>query len=168
LFSAAFNAAWKISPTLFDIWMRLLEAVPFSLLWLLADNQTAQNNLRAAAAAKGVDPARLIFAPKLPSAAHLARHRLADLFLDTLPYNAHTTASDALWAGLPVLTCLGASFDGRVAASLLEALGLGELVASDLNDYEAMARTLAGDADRLEGFADAAGAKPPHQPAFRH
>ncbi len=145
-----FNAAWKIAPGMFDTWMRLLGDVPGSVLWLLADNQTAQSNLRAAAAAKKVDPARLIFAPKLPSAAHLARHAAADLFLDTLPYNAHTTASDALWAGLPLLTCLGASFDGRVAASLLETLGLGELVASDLDDYEAMARSLAGDADRLK------------------
>ncbi|MEO8300260.1 MAG: tetratricopeptide repeat protein [Rhizomicrobium sp.] len=144
-----FNAAWKITPAMFDIWMRLLLVVPGSLLWLLADNATAQSNLRAAAAARGVDPARLVFAPKIPSPEHLARQRLADLFLDTLPYNAHTTGSDALWAGVPLLTCCGAEFDGRVAASLLEAMGLGELIARDLAAYETVARTLACDAARL-------------------
>ena len=144
-----FNAAWKITPVMFDVWMRLLLDVPGSLLWLLADNDPAQSNLRAAAMAKGVDPARLIFAPRIPSPAHLARQRLADLFLDTLPYNAHTTASDALWAGLPLLTCRGGQFDGRVAASLLETMELGELVTSDLDAYEATARALACDAVRL-------------------
>ena len=112
------------------------------------ENQSI-SNLRAAAAVKGVDPARLVFAPKIPSPAHLARQRLADLFLDTLPYNAHTTASDALWAGLPLLTCRGKQFDGRVAASLLKTMGLGELIAPDLNAYEALARALASDAARL-------------------
>jgi predicted O-linked N-acetylglucosamine transferase (SPINDLY family) len=144
-----FNAAWKITPAMFDIWMRLLTAVPGSILWLLDDNLVAKRNLAAAAAARGVDPARLIFAPRLPSAAHLARHRLADLFLDTLPYNAHTTASDALWAGLPVLTCQGSQFDGRVAASLLETIGLPELVAHSNNDYERLAVSLARDPARL-------------------
>jgi predicted O-linked N-acetylglucosamine transferase (SPINDLY family) len=144
-----FNAAWKITPAMFDIWMGLLLDVPGSLLWLLADNETAQSNLRAAAAAKGVYPARLVFAPKIPPPAHLARQRLADLFLDTLPYNAHTTASDALWVGLPLLTCRGEQFDGRVAASLLETMGLGELVARDLDAYAATARALAHDAARL-------------------
>jgi len=144
-----FNAAWKITPAMFDIWMRLLLDLPASLLWLLADNATAQSNLRAAAAAKGVDPARLVFAPKIPLPAHLARQRLADLFLDTLPYNAHTTASDALRVGLPLLTCRGEQFDGRVAASLLKTMGLGELVAGDLNAYEATARALAHDTVRL-------------------
>ncbi|HET7085666.1 MAG TPA: tetratricopeptide repeat protein [Rhizomicrobium sp.] len=144
-----FNAAWKIAPAMFQIWMRLLTAVPDSVLWLLDDNQAASRNLAAAAAAHGVDPARLIFAPRVPSAAHLARHRLADLFLDGLPYNAHTTASDALWAGLPLLTCLGAEFDGRVAASLLENIGLPELVTQDLQEYEALALALARDPARL-------------------
>jgi len=144
-----FNAAWKITPAMFDIWMRLLTAVPGSILWLLDDNPVAKRNLAAAAATRGVDPARLIFAPRLPSAAHLARHRLADLFLDTLPYNAHTTASDALWAGLPVLTCQGSQFDGRVAASLLETIGLPELVAHSTNDYERLAVSLARDPARL-------------------
>jgi predicted O-linked N-acetylglucosamine transferase (SPINDLY family) len=99
-----------------------------------------------------VEPARLVFAPKIPPPAHLARHGLADLFLDTLPYNAHTSASDALWAGLPLLTCRGDQFDGRVAASLLEAMGLGELVTHSLEEYEAMARALARDAARLSAL----------------
>ena len=144
-----FNAAWKITPAIFDVWMRLLAAVPGSLLWLLDDNAAATRNLRAAAAARGTDPARLVFAPRLPTGAHLARHRLADLFLDTMPYNAHTTASDALWAGLPVLTCLGGQFDGRVAASLLETIGLPEQVTKSVGDYESLALTLARDPARL-------------------
>ena len=147
-----FNAAWKITPTMFGIWLRLLAAVPDSILWLLSDNQTAKRNLTAAAAARGIDPARLVFAPPAPPAAHLARHQLADLFLDTLPYNAHTTASDALWAGLPVLTLLGQQFDGRVAASLLEAMGLAELVTNSLADYEALALWLARDPEKLDGL----------------
>ena len=144
-----FNAPWKLTPAMFDVWMRLLKAVPASVLWLLDDNATARRNLASAAVAQGVDPGRLIFAPRIPSAAHLARHRLADLFLDTLPYNAHTTASDALWAGLPVLTCLGAQFDGRVAASLLETVGLPELVTRSMEEYEALALALARDPHRL-------------------
>jgi predicted O-linked N-acetylglucosamine transferase (SPINDLY family) len=144
-----FNAAWKITPAIFDIWMRLLVAVPGSILWLLDDNPVATRNLRAAAVARSVDPARLIFAPRIAPADHLARHRLADLFLDTLPYNAHTTASDALWAGLPVVTCLGAAFDGRVAVSLLSTIGLPELVTHSLQDYETLALALAGDPARL-------------------
>jgi protein O-GlcNAc transferase len=144
-----FNAAWKITPVLFDIWMRLLAAVPGSILWLLEDNADMPRHLRTAAAARGIDPARLVFAPRLPSAMHLARHRLADLFLDTLPYNAHTTASDALWTGLPLLTCLGAQFDGCVAASLLETTGLPELVTRTMDDYEATALALARDSARL-------------------
>ena len=144
-----FNAAWKITPTMFDVWMRLLKSEPGSVLWLLDDNATAKRNLGLAAAERGIDPARLIFAPRVPSAAHLARHRLADLFLDTIPYNAHTTASDALWAGLPVLTCRGTQFDGRVAASLLETIGLPELVAHSIEDYESLALALTRDPARL-------------------
>jgi predicted O-linked N-acetylglucosamine transferase (SPINDLY family) len=144
-----FNASWKLTPGMFDIWMRLLAAVPGSVLWLLDDNAAAKRNLVEAARARGIDPDRLVFASRLAPAAHLARHRLADLFLDTLPYNAHTTASDALWAGLPVLTCLGSQFDGRVAASLLETLGLPELVTQSLEDYEALALALARDPARL-------------------
>jgi protein O-GlcNAc transferase len=148
----SFNAGWKITPAMFDVWMRLLAAVPGSLLWLLDDNSAATRNLKAAAAARDSDPARLVFAPRLPSAAHLARHRLADLFLDTMPYNAHTTASDALWAGLPMITCLGEQFDGRVAASLLATMGLPELVTHSMEDYESLALALARDPARLGGI----------------
>src|SRR5262249_32570551 len=114
-----FNNNYKITPPVFDVWMRLLRAHAGSVLWLLDDNGDAQASLRNEARARGIDPARLVFAGRLDLAEHLARHRLADLFLDTLPYNAHTTASDALWSGLPLLTCRGDGFAGRVAASLL-------------------------------------------------
>jgi predicted O-linked N-acetylglucosamine transferase (SPINDLY family) len=147
-----FNNNYKINASLFDIWMRLLRSVDGSVLWLLRDNALAEGNLRNAAAARGVDPARLVFADRLPLAQHLARHRLADLFLDTLPYNAHTTASDALWAGLPVLTCQGRAFAGRVAASLLNAVGLPDLVTGDPQAYEASALRLATDATLLSGL----------------
>src|SRR5262249_39110836 len=109
-----FNNNFKILPDIFDVWMRLLRAVDGSVLWLLADNAAAARNLRREAEARGIDGNRVVFAPRVPSDEHLARHRLADLFVDTLPYNAHTTASDALWAGLPVLTCIGQSFASRV------------------------------------------------------
>lgn len=145
-----FNAAWKITPEIFAIWIRLLQALPDSVLWLLEDNAAMVRNLRTAASAQGVDPARLVFAPRVAPAVHLARHRLADLFLDTLPYGAHTTASDALWAGLPLLTCKGQQFDGRVAASLLQTIGLPDLVTASLEDYEALALALARDPKRLE------------------
>src|SRR6185295_18710123 len=144
-----FNAAWKITPAMFDVWMRLLKSVPDSVLWLLEDNEAAKRNLGLAAAERGIDPARMIFAPRVRSPVHLARHRLADLFLDTIPYNAHTTASDALWAGLPVLTCRGTQFDGRVAASLLETIGLTELVTHSIEDYESLALALTRDPARL-------------------
>lgn len=140
---ACFNTSWKITPRFFSIWMRLLATVPGSVLWLLSDNADATRNLRREAQRQGVAPDRLVFAPRVAPAEHLARHRLADLFLDTLPCNAHTTASDALWAGLPVLTCVGGAFAGRVAASLLEAANLPELVTHDADAYEALARRLA-------------------------
>ena len=136
-----FNNSWKITDAMFDIWMRLLGQVEGSVLWLL-DGPHAEN-LRAEAQARGVDPARLVFAPKLPPDQHLARHQLADMFLDTLPYNAHTSCSDALWAGLPVVTCYGNSFTGRVAASLLKAIDLPELVTVSLAKYEELALELA-------------------------
>jgi predicted O-linked N-acetylglucosamine transferase (SPINDLY family) len=136
-----FNNSWKITAPIFDIWMRLLGKVGNGVLWLL-DGPHA-SNLRKEAGARGIDPGRLIFAPMLPPDRHLARHRLADLFLDTLPYNAHTSCSDALWAGVPVITCYGKSFPGRVAASLLKAIGLPELVTRRLEDYEALAQELA-------------------------
>ena len=140
-----FNNNYKISPRLFDIWMRLLREVPDSVLWLLEDNSAARRNLQNEAQARGVNPARLVFAARLPHAEHLARHRLADLFLDTLPYNAHTSASDALWAGLPLVACAGSSFAGRVAGSLLHAVGLPELVTENLEDYATLALKLAKD-----------------------
>jgi predicted O-linked N-acetylglucosamine transferase (SPINDLY family) len=139
-----FNNAYKLNPDLFRSRMKLLQAVEGSVLWLSENNATATNNLRREAVAAGVNPDRLVFAGRVPSAAdHLARHRLADLFLDTLPYNAHTTASDALWAGLPVLTQIGETFAGRVAASLLTAIGLPELIVETQDQFENMAIELA-------------------------
>jgi predicted O-linked N-acetylglucosamine transferase (SPINDLY family) len=140
-----FNNIYKIMPDVFEIWMRLLSATPGSVLWLIEANAAASANLRRHADERGVSSQQLIFAPKVAVADHLARHRLADLFLDTLPYNAHTTASDALWAGLPVLTCLGTTFVGRVAASVLKAIGLDELVTHTPAQYEALALRLAAD-----------------------
>ena len=144
-----FNNAYKLTPGFFDIWMRLLGAVPGSVLWLLDDNPWAKDNLAREAAARGIAPERIVFAPRVPPPDHLARHRLADLFLDTLPYNAHTTASDALWAGLPLVTCAGHTFAGRVAGSLLGAIGLPELVTGSLDEYKALALRLACDGDLL-------------------
>jgi protein O-GlcNAc transferase len=142
-----FNKAAKITAPVFEVWMRLLAKVEGSVLWLLRDNAAAERNLRGEAAARGIDPNRLVFADRMERDQHLARHRLADLFLDTMPYNAHTTASDALAAGLPVVTSLGSTFSGRVAASLLSALGLPELIAHSLAEYEALALKLFGDSN---------------------
>jgi predicted O-linked N-acetylglucosamine transferase (SPINDLY family) len=130
---------------MFDVWMRLLRQVDNSVLWLLQDNVAVMRNLSREAVARGVAPERLVFARRCMPADHLARQRLADLFLDTLPYNAHTTCSDALWAGLPVLTVQGSCFAGRVAASLLSAHGVPELITHSLDDYEALALKLARD-----------------------
>ena len=148
-----FNHSFKIQPEVFGAWMRLLRAVDGSVLWLLESNAAAVRNLRAEALARGIAPERLVFAPRMPLAAHLARHRHADLMLDTMPYNAHTTASDALWAGVPLVTCIGETFAGRVGASLLEAIGLPELVAADLASYEALALALARDPGRLAAIS---------------
>ena len=145
----SFNNSYKISPAVFDVWMRLLAATPGSVVWLLKTNELVESNLRSEAARRGVDAERLIFAPVMPLAEHLARHRQADLFLDTVPCNAHTTASDALWAGLPVLTCNGDTFAGRVAGSLLRAIGLPELITESLDEYERTALNLTGDPQRL-------------------
>ncbi|MFN3656090.1 MAG: tetratricopeptide repeat protein [Pseudolabrys sp.] len=146
----SFNNIYKITPATFDIWMRLLSRIEKSVLWLSSADQTAVANLRKEAEKRGVDPGRLVFAKRVPdNEDHLARQRLADLFLDTLPYNAHTTASDALWAGLPVLTCPGESFAARVAASLVTAVGLPELVAPTRPAYEALAVELATQPDKL-------------------
>jgi protein O-GlcNAc transferase len=140
-----FNHNWKITPPLFDIWMRLLQQVDGSVLWLLEGNASIRDNLRREAEARGVVPSRLIFAARTTPEQHLARQQLADLFLDTLPYNAHTTASDALWVGLPLVTTPGHSFPARVAASILQAAELPELIAEDLAAYEALALKLARD-----------------------
>jgi protein O-GlcNAc transferase len=146
-----FNNSHKITPVLFDVWMRLLNGVDGSVLWLAADQSAVMANLRREAAARNIDPARLIFAPKVDRLEdHLARHRLADLFLDTLPYNAHATANDALWAGLPLVTCTGTSFAGRVATSLLHAIGLPDLASDDLAEYETLALRLASDPPLLQ------------------
>lgn len=144
-----FNAPHKIAPTMFDIWMRMMTAVPRSILWLIERDAVTTRNLRREAERRGIDGERLIFAPELPYPAHLARHKLADLFLDTLPYNAHTGASDALWAGLPVLTCPGHAFAGRVAGSLLQAIGLPELIAPSLSAYEGLGIKLAREPKQL-------------------
>lgn len=163
----AFNNSYKISNAVFDVWMRLLTRVDNSVLWLSDMNETAKDNLRREAQSRGVDPARLIFAPRAPlNEDHLARHRLADLFLDTTPYNAHATTSDALWAGLPVLTCAGASFAGRVASSLLKAVDLPELVTRTPDDYERMAFDLATNPVRLAALREKLGANRLKAPLF--
>ncbi len=146
----AFNNSLKITPDVFGVWMGLLRQLPHAVLWLRAGAPEARLHLEQAAERSGVDRARLVFAAAVPSMElHLARHRLADLFLDTLPYNGHTTACDALWAGLPVLTCRGGSFAGRVGASLLEAVGMPELIAENLENYASLALALARDPARL-------------------
>jgi predicted O-linked N-acetylglucosamine transferase (SPINDLY family) len=149
-----FNNTWKITSAIFDIWMRLLTTVDNSVLWLYRSNQLAAENLCKEAQARGVDPARLVFAPHMDVPEHLARLTRADLFLDTLPYNAHTTASDTLWAGVPVVTCLGPTFAGRVAASLLHAVGLSELATNSLEEYEGLARKLATEPALLQSIKD--------------
>jgi predicted O-linked N-acetylglucosamine transferase (SPINDLY family) len=138
-----FNNSYKIVPDVFESWMRLLERIEGSVLWLINDNTAALSNLRREASARGIDIERLVFAKRMALSDHLARHRSADLFLDTLPYNAHTTASDALWAGLPFLTRIGETFAGRVAASLLHAVGLPELITRTREEYERIAIDLA-------------------------
>ncbi|HYK78145.1 MAG TPA: tetratricopeptide repeat protein [Micropepsaceae bacterium] len=141
----SFNNAYKITPEIFSIWMRLLASTDGSVLWLLEVDSAIERNLLNEAQKRGVSPDRILFSPFIKLKDHLARGRLADLFLDTLPVNAHTTASDALWMGVPVLTCLGSTFAGRVAASLLAAVGLEEMITRSLADYEALALKLATD-----------------------
>ena len=150
----SFNNNFKITPDLFDVWMSLLKRVDGSVLWLFQDNLAAAENLKKEAVARGVDPKRLVFAQRLPLAEHLARHRCADLFLDTWYYNAHTTASDALWAGLPIITKIGNTFAGRVAASLLTAIGLPELITETPQAYEALAYELARNSVKLQGLRE--------------
>ncbi len=146
---ASFNGAYKMTPEVFGIWMDLLRAVPGSVLWLLKDNPVAPENLRRAASAAGVEHQRLIFAPTIDLAKHLERIGHADLFLDSFPYTAHTTASDAVWAGLPLLTRRGETFASRVAASVLTTAGLSDLIVADAESYRAAALALATDHDRL-------------------
>jgi predicted O-linked N-acetylglucosamine transferase (SPINDLY family) len=145
----SFNNNYKILPATFEIWMRLLKAVDGSVLWLYEDNAAAANHLRQEAEKRGVHPSRLVFAKRIPLAEHLARHQLADLFIDAFPCNAHTTASDALWAGLPVLTLMGNAFASRVAASLLNAIELPELITSTPQAYEALAIEIAKNPEKL-------------------
>jgi predicted O-linked N-acetylglucosamine transferase (SPINDLY family) len=151
---ANFNNAYKLTPGVFAGWMRILKRAEGSVLWLLEARAPFAQNLAQQAKAQGVDPARIIYAPELPPQQHLARLTLADMFLDTLPYNAHTTASDALWAGVPLVTLRGTAFPGRVAASLLTAAGLPELVTETQADYEALAIKLASDSLALKALKD--------------
>jgi predicted O-linked N-acetylglucosamine transferase (SPINDLY family) len=148
----SFNHAYKIAPEIFDIWMRLVQQTEGSVLWLLVENTTARRHLRTEAEARGVAAGRLVFADRLPREEYLARLGLADCFLDTRPCNAHTTASDALWMGLPLVTCLGRSFAARVAGSMLRAAGLEELITRDLAEYEATALALARTPERLSAL----------------
>jgi protein O-GlcNAc transferase len=146
----SFNNAFKITPAIFDSWMRILTRARESVLWLAPTNSTAMANLRDEAARRGIAPERLVFAARLASLPeHLARLRVADLFLDTFPYNAHASTLDALWAGLPVLTCQGQGFASRVAASALRTIDLPNLIADSLSQYEETATALAGDPVRL-------------------
>lgn len=147
-----FNQSYKIGPTEFDIWMRILKKVDNSVLWLLGSNQWSQDNLKKQAKARGVDSQRIVFANKLPVAEHLARHQHADLFIDTFNVNAHTTTSDALWAGLPVITKIGKQFAARVSASLLSAVGLPELITQTEKDYEALILQIANNPSQLSNI----------------
>jgi predicted O-linked N-acetylglucosamine transferase (SPINDLY family) len=150
----AFNNNFKFTPDVFEAWMRILRRVPDAVLWLLEDNAWARANLERAAQAHGVDAQRLIFAPRVHPADYLARFTAADLFLDTYPYNAGTTANDALWAGLPLLTLSGRTYVSRMAGSLLTSAGLGELVTFSLDDYERLAVEMAIDRERLQALRD--------------
>jgi predicted O-linked N-acetylglucosamine transferase (SPINDLY family) len=162
-----FNHTYKIDPEAFDIWMRLLNRVEGSTLWFLRSNRWAEENLRREAAARGVDPARLVFSPGVPHGEHLGRLMLADLFLDTFAVNAHTTASDALWAGLPVLTMPGRQFAARVAGSLVHAVGLPELAVPDRAAYEATALALAHDPRGLRDLRERLAVNRLTSPLFR-
>jgi protein O-GlcNAc transferase len=161
-----FNQTYKLTPEIFACWTRLLSQVDGSVLWLLKARPPFEANLARQAERHGIDPGRILYAASLPLEQHLARLRQADLFLDNLPYNAHTTASDALWAGLPLLTCRGTSFPGRVAASLLNAVGLPELVTENLEDYERLALGLATDHSRLAALKQKLAQNRSYQPLF--
>lgn len=147
-----FNQSFKLSPATFDSWMRIMRAVPRAVLWLLADNNQAVANLQREAQARGVDPSRIVFAPRIHMDDHLARLPLVDFMLDNWPCNSHTTAADALWMGVPMVTLMGETFASRVAGSLLEAVGLGELVCTDAAQYEALAIALLNDRPRVQAM----------------
>ncbi|MBT8586833.1 tetratricopeptide repeat protein [Polynucleobacter paneuropaeus] len=149
-----FNNSYKITPTVFAIWMKILQEVEGSVLWILEDNKFAAENLHRYANMYDIDPCRIIFCKRLPHEDHLSRHHCADLFLDTFPCNAHTTTSDALWMGLPVVTYLGTTFAGRVAASLLNAVGLEELVTTSDEDYQKIAIELAINSQKLASLKE--------------
>lgn len=161
-----FNNTYKITPSTFDTWMRILKQVPDSVLWMLDENVWSTANLAKEAARRGVEEKRLVFSRRLPLPEHLARHRLADLFLDTSPYNAHTTASDALWAGLPMLTRTGTTFPGRVGTSLLTAIGLPELVTTTRQQYESLAVELALSPQKLQAIREKLAGNRLTQPLF--
>jgi protein O-GlcNAc transferase len=161
-----FNNSYKISPTEFDIWMRLMAKVDGSVLWLLKSNKLVKENLMKEAEARGISGDRVIFAEKVENSEHLARHRFADLFLDTFNYNAHTTASDALWAGLPLVTKLGKGFAARVAGSLLNAVDLPELITETEEDYEALILKLATNPTKLAKIKEKLANNRLNQPLF--
>jgi predicted O-linked N-acetylglucosamine transferase (SPINDLY family) len=161
-----FNISFKILPEVFAIWMRLLQAVPGSVLWLLETSSEAKENLRREAAAADVDPQRFIFAPRVGVGEHVARHAAADLFLDTFPYGAHTTANDALLAGLPLLTCAGDTLVSRIAGSQLAAIGLSELITANFADYEALALRLATEPGLLASYRQRLAANRTTTPLF--
>jgi protein O-GlcNAc transferase len=161
-----FNYSYKITPEVFARWVNLLKNVPSSVLWVLESNALFAANLRREIARAGLDPARLVFAPPIEMFAHVSRLALGDLFLDSLPCNAHTTASDALWAGLPLITCRGESFAGRVAASLLRAVDLPELITDSLDEYESLALKLANDRALLQSHRDRLTRDPVRLPLF--
>ncbi len=163
----ALLSSYKINPPVFDVWARLLRAVPDSVLWLVGGNRTVESNLSREALARSVDPGRLVFAQRLPYAEHLARLPLADLCLDTFPYNGGATTSDALWAGVPVVTCPGRSFAARMSGSLLRALRIPELIAGTLEHYEEIALGLAGAPQRLAELRAGLAASTAASPLFQ-
>jgi len=163
---ACLNNTYKLNPAMFDVWMRLLACLPGSLLWLLGDDAAVRANLRREAGERDIDPSRLVFTPRVPYAQYLDRLKIADLFLDTLPFNGGTTASDALRAGVPLLTCMGEAFAARMAGSLLISSGLPELVADSLGDYEARALDLARRPEELSGLRRRLAGHETHRPLF--
>jgi predicted O-linked N-acetylglucosamine transferase (SPINDLY family) len=162
----SFNNTYKLNPGSFDVWARVMRRVDDSVLWLLADNEATARNLQREAAARGVPPERLVFAGRCDYAHHLKRLSLADLFLDSLPFNAGTTASDSLWAGVPLITCAGRSFAGRMSGSLLRALGLPELIAEDASAFEELAVNLANNPEALGALREKLAAQRLSQPLF--